>query len=53
MGITYAAIDAVLSAWERGVEPDRPAEEVAKVKAMVARSEHKRAMPPAFHVKRG
>lgn len=52
MGITYAAIDAILDAWERGLEPDRPAEEIAKVKAMVARSEHKRAMPPSFPVHR-
>jgi NAD+ synthase len=53
MGITYAAIDAILDAWDRGVEPDQPPESIAKVKAMVARSEHKRAMPPAFPVKRG
>jgi NAD+ synthase len=53
MGITYAALDAILDAWDRGVEPDQPPESIAKVKAMVARSEHKRAMPPAFPVKRG
>ena len=53
MGVTYAEIDAILSAWDRGEEPDQPAESVAKVKAMVARSEHKRAMPPSFPVRRG
>jgi NAD+ synthase len=53
MGITYAAIDAVLAAWQKGEEPDPPAAEIAKVRAMVARSEHKRAMPPSFPVKRG
>jgi NAD+ synthase len=40
MGITYAAIDAILAAWEKGEEPNQPAEDVRKVKAMVARSEH-------------
>jgi NAD+ synthase len=53
MGITYAEIDAILAAWDVGQEPDLPPERVAKVKAMVARSEHKRAMPPAFPVDRG
>jgi len=52
MGISYAALDAILGAWDRGAEPDRPAEEIAKVTAMVARSAHKRRMPPAFPVAR-
>jgi NAD+ synthase len=52
MGITYAEIDAILAAWERGEMPDQPPESIAKVKAMVARSAHKRAMPPAFPVVR-
>jgi len=52
MGITYAEIDAILAAWERGETPDQPPESIAKVKAMVARSAHKRAMPPAFPVVR-
>lgn len=53
MGITYAAIDAVLAAWEGGQVPDLPADRIAKVEGMVARSAHKRAMPPAFPVQRG
>ena len=52
MGITYAEIDAILAAWDRGEEPDQPPESIAKVRSMVARSEHKRAMPPAFAVHR-
>jgi NAD+ synthase len=52
MGITYAAIDAILAAWARGEEPDQPPESIAKVKAMVAKSQHKRAMPPSFPVSR-
>jgi NAD+ synthase len=52
MGITYAEIDAILAAWEAGETPDLPADRIAKVEGMVARSEHKRAMPPSFPVKR-
>ena len=50
MGITYAEIDAILAAWDSGREPDLPAASIAKVEGMVARSAHKRAMPPVFHV---
>jgi len=52
MGITYVEIDAILAAWDGGETPDLPADRIAKVKGMVARSAHKRAMPPAFAVKR-
>ena len=52
MGITYAEIDAILDAWARGQEPGLPADRIAKVEGMVARSAHKRAMPPAFPVGR-
>lgn len=52
MGITYAEIDAILAAWDAGREPDLPAPSIAKVKGMVERSAHKRAMPPTFHVKK-
>jgi NAD+ synthase len=52
MGITYAEIDAILAAWDAGQEPDLPADRITKVEGMVARSAHKRAMPPAFPVKR-
>jgi NAD+ synthase len=52
MGITYAEIDAILAAWDAGQEPDLPADRIAKVEGMVTRSAHKRAMPPAFPIKR-
>jgi NAD+ synthase len=52
MGITYAEIDAILSAWAAGEAPDLPADRIAKVKGMVSQSAHKRAMPPSFPVKR-
>jgi NAD+ synthase len=52
MGITYAEIDAILAAWEAGQTPQLPADRVAKVQEMIARSAHKRALPPAFPVRR-
>ncbi len=52
MGITYDLLDAILEAWEAGVEPDAPAEAVAKVRRMFTASAHKRAMPPVFPVRR-
>jgi NAD+ synthase len=52
MGITYDEIDAILAAWEADQEPDLPVDRIAKVKGMVARSMHKREMPPSFPVKR-
>jgi NAD+ synthase len=53
MGITYAEIDAVLAAWDRGRTPNVPASSVAKVEGMIARSAHKRALPPSFPVVHG
>ena len=52
MGITYAEIDAILAAWDTDREPELPASSIAKVKGMVARSAHKRALPPRFRVTR-
>jgi NH3-dependent NAD+ synthetase len=52
MGITYAEIDATLAAWAAGKQPDLPADRIVHVEGMVARSAHKRALPPAFPVKR-
>ncbi len=52
MGMTYAEIDAILAAWAAGDEPDLPQERIVKVKGMVARSMHKREMPPSFPVQR-
>jgi NAD+ synthase len=52
MGITYAEIDAILAAWDAGQAPDLPADRIDKVKRMVARSAHKRTMPPSFPVMR-
>jgi NAD+ synthase len=52
MGITYAEIDAILAAWNAGNTPDLPADRIAKVQGMVARTAHKRALPPAFSIER-
>ena len=52
MGITYAEIDAILAAWDAGEMPTLPADRIAKVEGMVARSAHKRTMPPAFPISR-
>jgi NH3-dependent NAD+ synthetase len=52
MGVTYAEIDAILAALEVGQPPNLPADRIAKVEGMIARSAHKRAMPPSFQVKR-
>lgn len=52
MGITYAEIDAILAAWDAGETSQLPEERVEKVRGMVARSAHKRALPPAFPVSR-
>ncbi|MEA3341466.1 MAG: NAD(+) synthase [Chloroflexota bacterium] len=50
MGITYRELDRVLAAIEAGdVSGIEPAT-LEKVRGMVARSEHKRAMPPVFRV---
>jgi NAD+ synthase len=52
MGITYAEIDAILAAWAAGQQPALPPDRIAKVEGMVARSAHKRALPPAFPAQR-
>ena len=52
MGITYNEIDAILAAWEASERPNLPVDRIDKVKGMVARSAHKREMPPSFPVKR-
>jgi len=53
LGITYRKLDRVLAAIEKGdvsgVEPDT----LDRVQEMVARSAHKRAMPPVFRVEQG
>ncbi|HET9016821.1 MAG TPA: NAD+ synthase [Thermomicrobiaceae bacterium] len=48
MGISYPELDAILAAIERGDTSGLPAEQVARVERMMARSEHKRHMPPSF-----
>ncbi len=52
LGITYDRLDAILMALEAGEEPAASPEEVALVKRLIARSEHKRRMPPVFKVPR-
>ncbi len=52
LGITYDALDAILAALEAGRAPDAPEEDVARVRALVAASAHKRSLPSTFHVDR-
>jgi len=48
MGITYAALDRTLVALEQGDTRDIDPATLAKVQGMIARSAHKRALPPIF-----
>lgn len=48
MGITYAELDQVLAAIEAGDVSDIEPATLEKVRDMIARSEHKRALPPIF-----
>lgn len=48
MGISYTELDAMLAAIERGDTAGLPGEQVARVERMMARSAHKRQMPPIF-----
>ncbi len=50
MGITYAALDAILSALAEGRKPDADPDDVARVRRMMATSAHKRALPPIYQV---
>ncbi len=52
MGITYAELDAILLAWERGESPDLPPDRVAHVERMMGRTAHKRLPSPVFPVRR-
>jgi NAD+ synthase len=50
MGITYRELDRVLAAIEAGDTASIQPATLDKVRAMIASSEHKRAMPPIFRV---
>jgi len=50
MGITYRELDRVLAAIETGDTASIEPATLEKVQGMVARSAHKRAMPPVFRV---
>ena len=50
MGITYRELDQVLAAIETGDTAGIVPATLEKVRGMIARSEHKRAMPPVFRV---
>lgn len=50
MGITYAELDRVLAAIESGDTCGIAPATLEKVQGMVARSAHKRALPPVFRV---
>ena len=52
MGITYAELDRVLAAIEAGNTSGIEPATLEKVRRMIARSAHKRAMPPVFEWKR-
>jgi NAD+ synthase len=51
MGITYAELDRVLAAIEAGNASGIEPATLEKVQRMIARSAHKRAMPPVFEWK--
>jgi NAD+ synthase len=48
MGITYRELDRVLAAIETGDTRDVDPATLEKVEGMIARSAHKRALPPIF-----
>jgi len=48
MGITYRDLDRILAALEAGDVSGLDPAQVAKVRGMMARSEHKRRLPPIF-----
>lgn len=50
MGITYAELDQALAAIEAGDTSGVASDTLEKVQGMMARSVHKRAMPPVFRV---
>lgn len=50
MGITYEELDGILEALERGDTSGYDSERVQQVRQMVARSAHKRSMPPIFEL---
>lgn len=52
LGITYDELDRILDAMARGAPVPAPAETEARVRQMIAASAHKRAVPPAFPVRR-
>ena len=52
MGITYAALDAILGTLAEGKEPDADSADVAMVRRMVTASAHKRALPPICEIQR-
>lgn len=45
MGMTYDELDSILEALEKGRKPAAPAAAVARVKKMIAASQHKRQLP--------
>lgn len=49
MGISYDDLDATLEAIERGDTSGLPAKQVEQVQSMIARSAHKRHLPPIFN----
>ncbi|MDI3340484.1 MAG: NAD+ synthase [Sphaerobacter sp.] len=48
LGLSYDQLDAILAAIERGDTTGFPPEQVARVEQLIARSTHKRRLPPIF-----
>jgi len=51
MKIRYDDLDRIILSLENGKEEDLPQDRVNYVKGMIARSKHKRAVPPVFRIK--
>ncbi len=52
LGITYAELDQALTAIDAGTEDRFDAKTINKVKEMIAKSAHKRALPEMFKIER-
>jgi NAD+ synthase len=51
MNIRYEDLDQIITCLERGEETNFPQRQLSYVKGMMARSRHKRSLPPVFRLK--
>jgi NH3-dependent NAD+ synthetase len=51
MNIRYEDLDKIIISLEKGKEAKFPKAQKSYVKGMMARSRHKRSLPPTFHLK--